>query len=263
MERMRLDMERDINLMEKRKERQEQKKKKKQKQTKHNSTTATTTSTSKYFLQKENVPMYNKNNSKSKSVVFPKRKKVHSQKGRNVLRNPLLHVVDDYDHHVKNNNNSNVTGKKTTTRRRRRRTKKQNMMSQSRSFDRLNINMVQHAHAKQQQQQQQQRRRRGGERERDTYEPGSASVIEETLREAEKWRETIAEQEMMEDNSDDDSLLGEEEMDIRRGEQGNPNSPLSEDGHLGTSLLGYELNRLRTRVAPAVDFVLGYSEEPQ
>ena len=173
------------------------------------------------------------------------------------MRNPLLQDVDDYANQVKKNN-KNVTGKRT-----RRRRKKQNMMSQSRSFDRLNINMVQHAHAKQQQQQQQQRRRRGGERERDTYEPGSASVIEETLREAEKWRETIAEQEMMEEESNDDSLLGEEEMEIRRGEQGDPNSPLSEDGHLGTSLLGYELNRLRTRVAPAVDFVLGYSEEPQ
>ena len=260
MERMELDMERDINLMEKRKERQEQKKKKKKKNlTKHNSTTATTTSTSKYFLQKENMPIHSKSSSKSKSksVVFPKRKKVHSQKSRNVLRNPLLQDVDDYANQVKKNN-KNVTGKRP-----RRRRKKQNMMSQSRSFDRLNINMVQHAHAKQQQQQQQQRRRRGGERERDTYEPGSASVIEETLREAEKWRETIAEQEMMEEESNDDSLLGEEEMEIRRGEQGDPNSPLSEDGHLGTSLLGYELNRLRTRVAPAVDFVLGYSEEPQ
>lgn len=65
-------------------------------------------------------------------------------------------------------------------------------------------------------------------------------LIETTLREAENWRKTIAEQELQQSQS----------------------SPLSEDSTLGTSLLEYEMRRMK-KFAPEIDSVLGYREEPQ
>ena len=65
-------------------------------------------------------------------------------------------------------------------------------------------------------------------------------LIETTLREAENWRKTIAEQELQQSQS----------------------SPLSEDSTLGTSLLEYEMRRMK-KIAPEIDSVLGYREEPQ
>lgn len=70
-----------------------------------------------------------------------------------------------------------------------------------------------------------------------------------TLREAEQWRTAIAEQ---------------EEQELQESQYQGHNSPLSdEEQHLGSTLLGYELRRMRTNVAPQLDSVLGYSEEPQ
>jgi hypothetical protein len=73
----------------------------------------------------------------------------------------------------------------------------------------------------------------------------TSDLIASTLREAEQWRTTIAEQELQENHAQH-------------------TSPLSEDEHLGSTLLGYERNRM-ARLAPRLDSVLGYefSEEPQ
>ena len=80
-------------------------------------------------------------------------------------------------------------------------------------------------------------------------EDDTEDLVASTLREAEQWRTAIAEQ---------------EEQELQESQYQGHNSPLSdEEQHLGSTLLGYELRRMRTNVAPQLDSVLGYSEEPQ
>ena len=94
------------------------------------------------------------------------------------------------------------------------------------------------------------RKKKVRQEEQTSYaEDDTEDLVASTLREAEQWRTAIAEQ---------------EEQELQESQYQGHNSPLSdEEQHLGSTLLGYELRRMRTNVAPQLDSVLGYSEEPQ
>ena len=93
-------------------------------------------------------------------------------------------------------------------------------------------------------------------------------VVQSTLKEAEQWRRTIAEQEQREEREEreereqEDYEEHEEQEQYPYHQQHHQLSPLSDSSDLGTSLLEYESRRL-ARLAPEIDSVLGYREEPQ
>lgn len=87
-------------------------------------------------------------------------------------------------------------------------------------------------------------------------------VVQSTLKEAEQWRRTIAKQEQREQREQEDYEEHEEQERYPHHQQQHQLSPLSDSSDLGTSLLEYESRRL-ARLAPEIDSVLGYREEPQ
>ena len=81
-------------------------------------------------------------------------------------------------------------------------------------------------------------------------------VVQSTLKEAEQWRRTIAEQEQREEREEreqEDYEEHEEQEQYPYHQQHHQLSPLSDSSDLGTSLLEYESRRL-ARLAPKCAF---------